>query len=237
MHDSGFMAQGLWCGVQGWDTNMGLELGFRRMTDLLMIMHPSPPPGDEQAYVILYDVADLAGNRAATATRQVNVVCTTGEKTCTDDGGTLYCSLQGICIGQGVSTASSSQRSAALRSPPKIQLVGPSQLDVQSTYTYAKCGPLGGSCDGGAWAADNVDGNITGQVTVCGSKQRFVSVGLRPCNLNKAPGVVNITFTVVNSALLSASVTRYIRIVVTCLPGQVQCNSGGCSDGMCSFRM
>lgn len=72
------------------------------------------------------------------------------------------------------------------------------------------------------------------QVTVCGSTQRFVAVGLRPCQLNmSAPGVVNITFTVVSSAMLSTSLTRALRILSTCLPGQVQCNSGTCSDGAC----
>ena len=121
-----------------------------------------------------------------------------------------------------------------------LQLVGPSTLELNVSGAYARCGPvvIGSSsmqpCDRGALAIDVNDGNITAEVTVCGSAQLFTAAGLAPCNLNTSKPVTSIiTFTVVNSAGLSATAIRTIRVLAVCLPGQYQCNYGDCTNGRC----
>eukprot|EP00798_Chlamydomonas_sp_ICE-L_P003741 gene3741-13800_t len=93
------------------------------------------------------------------------------------------------------------------------------------------------ACDRGAVAVDSVDGDLSDTVVACWDGKAsskggavFSTNGLAACALNKDNwGTFSITFSVTNSAGLSASVTRSLQVQKACLPGSDPCPDGSCA--------
>ncbi|KAK3275937.1 hypothetical protein CYMTET_15963 [Cymbomonas tetramitiformis] len=110
---------------------------------------------------------------------------------------------------------------------------------VMEGGVYTACGPsspFDAICDKGATATDPQDGDLVSYVTACspdGESNKFEKRGLAGCEVDTGvPGVYNLTFAVVNSAGLSASVTRRLIVQALCAVGERLCSNGlDCSQG------
>lgn len=207
--------------------------------------------GQNFSAAVQYYVQDAAGNAAPQAQRLIKVVCPAGERYCEDDEGLPWCTVKGICgvslqastgstassTGSTSTSSASSSRStaataAAVSTVPNITLLGPSYVEVQQLAVYDRCAanaPIGAICDRGASASDDRDGNLDRFVLVCGAPLR-PAASTRPvplllaCNITTdVPGTYQLNFTVTNSARATANVSRAIRVVSLCSPGEVLC--------------
>ncbi|KAG2422020.1 hypothetical protein HYH02_015540 [Chlamydomonas schloesseri] len=156
--------------------------------------------GGSMPYIISYDVADTAGNRARTVYRRVYVACRYPEFPCPlagGDGGNsgsgaTSCSVAGICgVGAAadLSLAPAVQllnMSAAATVPsggsaatlvPRLELLGASTVRVRAGALYDSCQGLGTEvCDPGANATSAAPGDLAGQVVACADRASAAGV-------------------------------------------------------------
>ncbi|KAG2447259.1 hypothetical protein HYH02_007999 [Chlamydomonas schloesseri] len=156
--------------------------------------------GGSMPYIISYDVADAAGNRARTVYRRVYVACRYPEFPCPlagGDGGTsgsgaTSCSVAGICgVGaaadlslapavqflnmSATSTVPSGGSAATL--VPRLELLGASTVRVRAGALYDSCQGLGTEvCDPGANATSAAPGDLAGQVVACADRASAAGV-------------------------------------------------------------
>ena len=199
------------------------------------VVSPAAPDGSLVPYVIAYDVTDSAGLKAATVKRRVYVTnpCSGGpagadERICSD--GT--CSQNTLCAALSIGGT----EGPTGPQPPTLILGGPTYLRMPAGTTYAACppnSPLTLICDRGAKASDPVDGNLSPQVIACpdepGGGSRFATNGLAGCRSLAAVsnvGVYNVTFSVTNTAGLTATAVRSLVVYAQCATGERLCLDG-----------
>ncbi|KAK3279832.1 hypothetical protein CYMTET_12304 [Cymbomonas tetramitiformis] len=196
---------------------------------------------DDAPFVVQYNVADAAGNVAATVRRRVYVedpCADIGEVLCNYDTGS--CSENGLCAGLGLDEE---EGEGAPATPPILSLVGAEVVTVSEGQTYVACStdsPLDAVCDSGALASDTLDGDLTASVTACATEEaanRFNVRGVTGCGVDAAspPGVYHLTFAVSNSAGLTATAQRQLVVTSSCPVGEVLCSDlVNCSEqGVC----
>ena len=156
--------------------------------------------GGSLPYVLAYDVADAAGNRARTVYRRVYVFCRTPEVACFGSGGAARsCSVAGVCgagaaadlllapaalavsvpaaatvaaVAAGAQAASSSTAAA-----PTLTLLGSSSVRVRAGVPYDRCQGLDTeSCDPGANATVAAAGDLAGRVVACADRAAAAGV-------------------------------------------------------------
>ncbi|KAK3237662.1 hypothetical protein CYMTET_52282 [Cymbomonas tetramitiformis] len=203
-------------------------------------------------YTIVYSVSDHAGNAAVEVQRRVYVTnpcaddaaggSTEGERVCHVDEASraVTCSESGLCV----SLQLEEEEVVVPPDAPVLELAGPSAIEIpEGGEPYAVC-PEGGErlgqvCDKGATATDALDGDLTARILACspdGASMRLDTKGVSACGVDTdVPGVYLVTFSVSNSAGLSAYATRNVTITPACPIGEVLCRSGeACSsDGVC----
>jgi hypothetical protein len=195
---------------------------------------PTPP---SQPYIIKYNVADVAGNRAETRTRRVFVQCPSTQRLCKyeEDTNGWYCSVaMDACI--------LPQPVPAVPMPPatRISLRGPAEVELPLHAAYPSCSssvPLEVACDAGAQAFDDIDGDLSQLVVACKSGYSFVDFGIQACMLDvDTAGRHDLEFWITDSATGGrVSVTRTIWVVVPCAIGEERCLDRSCSfNGVCT---
>ncbi|KAG2442746.1 hypothetical protein HXX76_002828 [Chlamydomonas incerta] len=177
--------------------------------------------GSGVPYVLSYDVADAAGNRARTVYRRVHVTCRPPEVVCFGSGGAARsCSVAGVCgVGAAAdlslapaalavsapSAAAAASQAAASTAAPTLTLLGSSSVRVRAGLPYNRCQGLDTEgCELGANATATAPGDLAGQVVACADRaaaagvtapRPFVLVGLRYCGLDtRVPGRHTISF-------------------------------------------
>ncbi|KAG2442749.1 hypothetical protein HXX76_002830 [Chlamydomonas incerta] len=172
-------------------------------------------------YVLSYDVADAAGNRARTVYRRVHVTCRPPEVVCFGSGGAARsCSVAGVCgVGAAAdlslapaalavsapSAAAAASQAAASTAAPTLTLLGSSSVRVRAGLPYNRCQGLDTEgCELGANATATAPGDLAGQVVACADRaaaagvaapRPFVLVGLRYCGLDtRLPGRHTVSF-------------------------------------------
>ena len=129
------------------------------------------PTLPDAPYSVVYRVSDLAGNSAAEIARQVHVICPAGEQICPpgEEGAPLACAPEpSLCTFAGFATEQSSNAHADAR-PPQLALIGPQTVRITAGERYSRCSPQtppAVTCERGASAADEVDGDLTAHVEV-----------------------------------------------------------------------
>ncbi len=216
------------------------------------------PRALDAPYLITYLAADSAGNRQL-AFRRVLVACPAGERRCepseTADG-VAACSEEGICgvaqvpttttskttstrsSGSSRSSSTASSSSSSFNTPPVLTLQGEPLVAFTAgpDAAYLPCTPrsaITDLCDPGALAQDAEDGAITPLVRACGAVFAGAGGGLSACGVKpRVAGEYPITFTVVDTGGLAATVVRLVRV---CPPEEVVCGDLTCSVGECGF--
>ncbi|GLI62029.1 hypothetical protein VaNZ11_004606, partial [Volvox africanus] len=236
-------------GATAWDANDGdLTAMLQRFGAAAVETSRPTKPGSLYSYMVVYQAVDLTGNIAQPATRLVRLVCPTNETYCIDADNLPACTSNGIC-GNAMATTSNSITNTTTNTittnPPKLILVGTSVIQIQQGAQYDRCTalmPQVQPCDPGAVASDARDGILSMQVQVCGTPLRATRAGqilmplLLACNVSTAvPGNYAITFSVMNSANSSVSVSRTLVVQPVCPSGEQLCSDGtSCSaDGAC----
>ena len=130
------------------------------------------PTREENPFLILYRVSDMAGNEGALIAREIHVVCPAGEELCPPEDREAdqkpVCSFDPKFCKFAQLNADSSNP-AVPGSPPKIELVGPAEVNITAGDTYSRCAataPLSLVCERGALAHDEVDGDLTSTIEV-----------------------------------------------------------------------
>ncbi len=185
-------------------------------------------------------------NVAIPAKRLIRIVCPTVNGYCIAPGsGQASCLSDGVCGVFLPSLSSQIGAGATNATPPTILLNGsPMMTMTQSTAGtttasagYDTCSPtqsVQAVCDRGATATDAVDGVITNAIRVCGfpttrdptikNPKPLPTVAVA-CKINTfVPGYYNITYSVTNSAGLTASVNRTLFVQSVCPSGQTLCS-------------
>ena len=183
-----------------------------------------------EPYVIRYTCIDRAGYHAVEVQRWISVIarCSDSEIVCSDGS----CSMDGLCVSSEPDLEDEvvlfPDKGAPFDKPPTIALNGDAYVIVDR-QGYQHCTnelEVTATCDKGSLAYDDVDGDLTPYIKVCGLN--FMKHGLSGCNIHgeNFPGEYNVTFSVLNSAGNNASVTRTVKILVQCDAGDVRCADG-----------
>ncbi|KAK3249783.1 hypothetical protein CYMTET_40800 [Cymbomonas tetramitiformis] len=197
----------------------------------------------DQPYVITYSVTDSAGNKAADVKRRVyvdNPCASMGERVChSSANGSAVCSESDGQLCPGFITEDEEVPDEP-ETTPNIELIGPAAISVPQGEPYAACpvehAVLSLTCDRGAAATDDVDGDLTDRVVACspdGVANRFANLGLSGCSIDtNLPGTHAIVFTVTNSVGLNSCVTRNLTVIAACPMGESLC----ADDVSCSVQ-
>eukprot|EP00879_Flechtneria_rotunda_P033240 GHRR01036794.1.p1 GENE.GHRR01036794.1~~GHRR01036794.1.p1 ORF type:complete len:1082 (+),score=385.26 GHRR01036794.1:389-3247(+) len=211
-------------------------------------------PSKNFSHVVEYFVEDKSHNAAPIARRLIKVNCPGNESYCADPNSSKpTCTVKGVCgapvalvLAAKASTTSKAAAAAAASaglSAPKLSLLVPGVAHISAGQGYDRCAddtPLSVTCERGVSATDTQDGNLDRQVLVCGNRWRPLYSSQRPvpitlaCNVtDKYPGEYNLTFTVANSAGMTANVSRLLIVKAVCssgerlCPDKVTCSTGG----------
>ncbi|GIM03190.1 hypothetical protein Vretimale_7995 [Volvox reticuliferus] len=239
-------------GATAWDAVDGdLTAMLQRFGAAAVETSRPTKPGSLYSYKVVYQAVDLTGNIAQPANRLVRLVCPTNEVYCVDADNLPACTTNGICGNAIAATSNSIINTTTTISTnlPELILVGASVIQIQQGTQYDRCTalmPQVQPCDPGAVASDARDGSLSMQVQVCGTPLRAARAGqillplLLACNVSTAvPGNHTITFSVMNSANSSVSVSRTLIVQPVCPSGEQLCANGtSCSeDGVCKSDM
>jgi len=199
--------------------------------------------GEDNPYIVTYDVSDAAGNQAETVRRRIYVIdpceeaaAVTGyaEFLCGDG----QCSEYGLCE----SITLKGEEEVIVNQPPTLELLGPAIVEVDQYRVYEKCLPdarIDVVCDKGVDANDPEEGNLVlaEMVWACspdGELGKFSRKGLSYCGIDTdIPGEYTVTFTARDSAGLEAApVSRTVKVIPSCPAGERLCsNKIDCSSG------
>ncbi|KAK3278549.1 hypothetical protein CYMTET_13528 [Cymbomonas tetramitiformis] len=220
--DSGALA---WDAVEGNVTSRVAAIGVAAIDTSVVTTADDP-------WIVQYEADDSSGNRAAIVERRVAVVKScgwagAGERLCGDGA----CSQEGLCRVE----PPAAPLPPAQRAPPAIALVGPVEVTVAQGQAYTRCSEacdLDRICDQGVEATDELEGLLTMQVLACGGS--WVERGVRGCGITASspPGRHIVSFTVANSAGLTATVARTVIVLRECGLGESLCgDQATCSQG------
>ncbi|KAK3252906.1 hypothetical protein CYMTET_37812 [Cymbomonas tetramitiformis] len=206
-------------------------------------------------FVITYSVSDAAENAAVEVQRRVHVInpCAGGaeaeetgeaEYICHYDESTkeVVCSENGLC--SSLQLSAEEEETAPVPEPPALQRFGPRTISIsEGDALYTVCPAdgeeIGQICDPGVSAIDALDGDISAHTLACspdGLTIRLAVRGVSGCGVDTSvPGLYPVTFSVTNSAGLTASDFRNVTVTPGCSTGETLCRLGHtCSiDGVC----